>query len=1076
MVQLSAEQREATAIDDNLLVNAGAGSGKTTVLTQRYIRLLQEGDLEPQEIVAITFTNKAAREMRERIDARLAEMGGKWSWARDQLVAAPISTIHAFYASVLRAFPVEARVEPSFKVLEELDASLMLQRSADAAIAEALGGDCPHLALLTQVLGAQALEVQGGLARQLVDIHRTLGNRGIPVEEMELSNLYAELPPWQQSRDKFLEIIATHEDVAAALGQRDRPEMAELRQSLIQAAEILSQLQSPGDTAQHFDFLVNLVQQKAGRFKVQKEFVQTAQEQLRLLLTAGLAPVLAQALFSLLTRVDNIYTSMKRTAGALDFADLQLAVWSLLQEYPSVVELLRSRYTTYMVDEFQDTDRLQYRIISVLVEEDGEIPPGRLFVVGDEKQSIYRFRGADVQVFGHVRHKLTCTDARREKKITCNYRSRSPLIEMVNNLFGQLMEEGHYTPLSAHRRDEVSCSEIIALSPEEDESNAEAEARIIAARIREMVEGQEKLVGDEHQPVQYGDIALLVRTRTNLQEYQHYLRLAGVPYTVVGGIGFYQQQEIVDLVNLLQVVDNWQNELALTAVLRSPMVSLDDDSLLALREAQRQQGGTLLDHGSILGDEQHLRCQRAQKILGQLREARGLIELPDLVDLALDLTGYRELTLTRFAGRQYYANLEKFIQLAENYREGNLSSFLTWLEKAAEYPEAAAEIEEGDAVKIMTIHASKGLEFPVVFIPTCSTQLKLRTGSMLVDEEGKLAFKQQWTCPVWEQVKEREKELETAELKRQLYVAMTRARDYLVALVRPVKSKEISFNTWLQELVPGEPNAYGLGDTTAKIALPNPLPEPGADTPWQPKDFFPGLAPVGPGPVALRYYSISQFMLWRQDREEFRRRYLTRSLPRTALVDLKGEQPGGTEFGNLLHGALEVLTPTTAIDTLLEELLHRYYPGVEHDQRKKVFCAAKNMLESAQRQPAPPGNFTQVENELEFYHRMGPALFYGLMDKVLIGPEEIAVVDYKTNRITDGIQALVETYASQLRFYAMTAEAIYRRPVRAYLQLLRLPPRQQLVEIDLGPQQQKRLVQELEEFVAYYSGAMLDEE
>ncbi|MDD3073881.1 MAG: UvrD-helicase domain-containing protein, partial [Eubacteriales bacterium] len=163
-MELSKEQKEATAIDDNLVVNAGAGSGKTTVLTARYIRLLEEGGLSPAQIVAITFTKKAAREMRERIDEQLAGLSRenpRWKEDRDQLVSAPIGTIHSFYARVLRSFPVEAGINPSFRVLDELEASLMLDKAVAAAFQQAAAEKCPHLALLTEVLGAEALEEEG---------------------------------------------------------------------------------------------------------------------------------------------------------------------------------------------------------------------------------------------------------------------------------------------------------------------------------------------------------------------------------------------------------------------------------------------------------------------------------------------------------------------------------------------------------------------------------------------------------------------------------------------------------------------------------------------------------------------------------------------------------------------------------------------------------------------------------------------------------------------------------------------------------------------------------------------------
>lgn len=1089
-MQLSAEQAAATAIDDNLVVNAGAGSGKTTVLTTRYIRLLVEGGLEPSQIVAITFTKKAAREMRERIDKMLAQRAAsdpRWLMYRDQLISAPISTIHSFYARILRAYPVEAGVAPSFQVLNELDADLMLAQAL-AKLRESIEVD-PNLARLTQIYGAKALE-EDGLVNQLKTVYTTLLNRGIPIESAGLSDLYQELPDWQVLRDKFLELIAGEEELTSELSSKgkDKPEMALDRKALVAIGVKLALIEAPDQLAGIYSELLPLTGLKAGRTGGHREFMKTGVELLQLLLSSGLAPVLGAATLALIRDLDRYYRGIKNRSEGLDYTDLQFAVWNLLHMNPSIVQRLRDRYRTYMIDEFQDTDRLQHQIINLLVEEEGEIPPGRLFVVGDEKQSIYRFRGAEVKVFDEVRKKLTKGNPLREKKITCNYRSRRPLIDLVNSLFSRLMgstgeSEISYIDLTAHRQGQGPCAEIIQCAPiRDDESSSEAEARVLAARIQAMV-GDLEIVADSQdapRPIRYGDITILVRSRTHLREYEYNLRVAGIPYTVIGGIGFYQQQEVVDIVNLLKVVSNLNDELALAAVLRSPLFALDDDSLLILCSARRQ-GGNLLEYAMHLEGACRCKLERAREVIFHLRQARGRLEIPRLIELALELTHFREVTLTRFGGMQRYANLEKLVEMAAGYSRasiGNLSSFLSWLEHAAEKDEAEAQIdnEDTDSVKIMTIHASKGLEFPVVFLPVCSSKLRHFPGRLLLDDGGNLVFRHNWDCSVWEMAKEQEKKREQEEFKRLLYVAITRARDWLTVLAQEPGNNEVSFNIWLQEFAQTSTDfatsAMPQGSELS-INLPTPLPKPGPAPDLQP-ELLQKMQPVGHGKRTFRYYSISQFMLWRQNREEFDKKYLSRWVdcdplgPRAEQVGDWQHEPGGATFGSLLHAALEQIDAQTDITQLLLNLIPRFFGDADQAVRDKVLYSARTLLKRGQMEPGPPGKFHHLLNELEFYYRLQDSLFYGLIDRLLISEDHVAIVDFKTNHIpNEGIEPLVEIYTPQIMFYALAAEEIYKLPARGYLQLLRRRPGEQIIEIDMSPQKVSELKLQLQEFIRY---------
>ena len=1076
-MRLSEEQREAAAIGENLIVNAGAGSGKTTVLISRYIRLLEEGGLSPGQIVAITFTRKAAREMRERIDETLAALSmsdPRWEDVREQLVSAPIGTIHSFYAQVLRAFPVEAGINPGFRVLDELESGLLLDKAITAAFQQAVAENCPHLALLTEILGAQAVEEEGKFSRQIRHIYTTLLNRGISVAEAKLSQLYEDLPSVEQCKESLLALTAGEAELAAALQGKDNREMTRVRQAIITAAHDVAGAAAE-ELVNLYPSLLAMTELKGGRVKGHKEFVAGCVEAVQGLLSKGLAPLLGRAVLALLTRVDETFRQMKARAGGLDFSDLQFAMWRLL-EHPQVLAELDKKYLTYMIDEFQDTDRIQHKIIMKLVRRGEAIPPGRLFVVGDEKQSIYRFRGADVEVFNEVRSQLTASSPQAEKQITCNFRSRRPLIDLVNALFSRLLagEATQYTPLRAYRQGEAPCAEIL-LCPEQKDVAA-AEAAAMAARIREMVAGKELLVGDDSLlPVRYRDIAILIRSRTHIKEYEHHLRLAGIPYTVVGGIGFFEQQEVQDILNLLRAVRNCRDEISLVAALRSPLFALDDDSIFALA-CSRERGGSLLEQEAVLEGEQRERLQRAREVIAQLAAAEGRLELPEYLELALDLTRYREAVLTGYGGLQRYANLERLVDLAASFAaDSSEEDFLTWVEFAASQDEAEAQVdsEESDSVRVMTIHASKGLQFPVVFLPVATAGFRLRTGPMLLDNEGGLAFRYPWQCPVWEEVKEQERLRELREYKRLLYVAMTRARDRLVFVTKEADKAEESFNYWLREFASLAPEHFickEAGSGEGSLELPLALPQIGCPSPC-PGEFVEALAPVGSSASTIRYFSISQFLLWQRDREEFQRRYISRWVyadPREiSLQEDWQHEPGGASFGSLLHRALEITDASSSLEAVLKDLVPVYFPCGDKEQQDRVYYSARTLLEGYVRDPGPQGDFFKSAREQEFYYRLGNVLFYGIIDRLLFASDHVAIVDYKTNRIpAEGIGPLVEAYESQLRFYALVTREIYKQPVRAYLQLLRLPPGRQTVEIALSPEKEAELLAQLREFTA----------
>ena len=543
------------------------------------------------------------------------------------------------------------------------------------------------------------------------------------------------------------------------------------------------------------------------------------------------------------------YQERKQQLAALDFDDLLIAARDLLTG-PARAELrqrLAAQTKLLLVDEFQDTDPLQVELVRALC--DGHVTDGTLFFVGDYKQSIYRFRGADPHVFRRLRDEVP---AAGRLPLTRNFRSQPAVIEFVNRLFVREMG-AEYEPLEAHRTQlgQTPAVEFIwAIEPEENdlpspfgrggggedggndaesegspaERNRRREARWIARRIRAMLDSGEKLVwdkdaalipgpspgsrGESVRAVRPGDITLLFRALTNVEYYEEALREHGIDYYLVGGHAFYAQQEFFDIVNLLRAVANPCDEVALAGVLRSPMFSILDETLYRLSKHERGLSGgfwsvipyvrlSSLAHptgqagkpdalDSIADDELDRLCFAAQT-LAELRAEKDRTPIAELIHKALERTGYDAALLAEFLGERKLANLHKLIEQARDFDAAGIFTLADFIVQLSQFvarqpdePLAATQPESINAVRLMSIHQSKGLEFPVVFVVDLDRPRRVAgDGVAFTPDLGPMVRLSDCTSGyhLFQQV---ELEEDMAELTRLLYVAATRAGDYLV--------------------------------------------------------------------------------------------------------------------------------------------------------------------------------------------------------------------------------------------------------------------------------------------------------
>src|SRR5437764_10959302 len=629
---LKPEQKIAAhTLDRHLSVTAGPGAGKTFVLVERYLEILRAKKVSVDNIVAITFTNRAANEMRqrvrERIDGLLRQSSGgeRQTWLRHKrtLEGAVITTIHGLCSRLLHEFPVEANIDPQFVLLDEHQAAMMLEAVVEESLAEAIHKDEEIILQFTQGTGRAAF------VNALVELHRRYRGEGLSLDQIDkltIANHASEIDYFRvlKELDGYVAQLLS----AGRLTPAAEVKRAKAAQEWPRLRSILAQPPNEktiGAYTQAIEDFWDARPPKGRHASIESIdgllWGVDAKSEYRLrgkLPAIGfdlLAKNYSLAILKLLREIERRLDDEKQRLSVLDFDDLQLRTLRLL-DHPSVLARVSERYRYFLVDEFQDTNGLQRDLLTKLALVRGT----NLFIVGDRKQSIYGFRGADVDVFSEMT--ATIKDAGgAEQPLHLNFRSQKPLIDSLNFLFAKIFQSGSDVPSDAlselgyveHEpslavrdleHDPPHVEFLLSAVLEDENVNAsgkyrsssfaahERDAEQVAARIRALVNAGSADILSANQKgrqdacapgISYKDIAILLRAFTGVWTYESALRRAGIPYLTVQGKGFYQREEITDLIQLLRFLDNTTDELALAAILRSPLGGISDNALLALR-------------------------------------------------------------------------------------------------------------------------------------------------------------------------------------------------------------------------------------------------------------------------------------------------------------------------------------------------------------------------------------------------------------------------------------------------------------------------------------------------------------
>ncbi|MCU1384752.1 MAG: addA 1 [Acidobacteria bacterium] len=834
----------ANDLDDTLIVEAAAGTGKTTELVNRILRVLSTGRATMGEIVAVTFTEKAAGELKlrlrekleqDRAEAATATVRERLELALAQLEEAHVNTIHGFCAELLRERPVEALVDPLFAVLTEPQADRVYGRAFRAWLQDALTQPPEGLrrALRRTSGGFDA----GGPIDRLRSAGRSLAEaRDFPCAW--------ERPPFDRGAEIDRLVAALHHLAALTAsplsirdnlyidtdGVRRLSRQIELEQSFGQRdldgweARLVDLTRDRGfsRTRKGSGYKYS---KAAGRTDVlsAREALFNALQQFRKEADADLAACLQQELAGATAR----YQQLKQAAGALDFTDLLARARDLITSNAEVRAHLQQKFTRIFVDEFQDTDPIQAAILLLLAND----VRGKLFIVGDPKQAIYRFRGTDVSTYWHVRDELERRGG-RVLQLTTSYRSVPAIQRFVNAAFApemtgdEMTRQADYVALGPARQADDSQPAIVALPVPKPYGRGgfgafKASGKAIDASLPDAVGAyiawlveksgwtvsEKQADGSEVRvPLQARHVAVLFRRFVSFgvdvtRPYIDAIEARGVPHLLVGGKAFHGREEVETIRAALAAIEWPDDELSVFATLKGSLFAIDDEHLLEFRHrfgtfhpfrVPKELGGNG-GHDLALTAEPtaHLTpIADALRLLQQLHRARNYRPVADTIGRLLAETRAHVGFILRPAGEQALANVLHVAELARQYEASGGISFRGFIDElrtaaASEAAEAPILEEGSDGVRLMTVHKAKGLEFPVVILADLTCNMSRKDASRYLDaSRGLCAIKiGGWAPHELHRHEADEVARDQAEGVRLAYVAATRARDLLVVPV-----------------------------------------------------------------------------------------------------------------------------------------------------------------------------------------------------------------------------------------------------------------------------------------------------
>lgn len=1181
MYQFTLDQKKAHDPWRHIAITANAGSGKTRVLVSRYCDIVELFGAWPDDIAAITFTEKAASELRGRIAAELErrlsnddhrENWGRLKIAREKFPSAIVSTIHGFCSQMLREFPIETDVPPNFSVVSGYERRRMsedaLMEAIETALADSTHPDAVRSYDLARRIGREKMELILRMMldnREIIHFSEISGVLALPREEtlerwrrrldavVRGMLLNAETIPaitamidmvQEEKRPEVLDAFAAARDARSA--DELLPRMRTLRDLLLTA--------DGGPRKRMFDLkgddfimlegplsILGATFKRAARF-----FDASCNPELHARLLDD-----SRMLLGIYHDALDRYDRRKDRYNALDFEDLQLRLLRALRDEESRQRIAR-RFRYLMIDEFQDTNELQYALAWELLD---RLEYGFLCIVGDRKQSIYGFRNADVEVFARAseeirianrerrttddplvfRHERIEPESRDEMlgviKLAASFRLLPSICAYVNAACAPLLQLNPGSPFGVEYEDLVCARrpggggrvEFIIAAPEpapgDNSDEGERcdptwcpEAEMIARRLlgivatgREVVWETPPGAGEERpRPARFGDMAILCRKRSHFPAIEAALRKYGVPFVTHGGTGFYRTQEIYDVLNYLRTLLNSRDDMALLGVLRSPFFGVSDAELFRLTLRENGGGHELWSRAKlrVASGKADDALRRGVETIEDDRRMAGRIPVALLLKRIIERTGLRGAVIGAERGEQNLANIDKLLEMARDYEARGFTNLFDFVERITEMVEleeleGEAPINTGrDALRLMTMHAAKGLEFPIVVLPSLHAPPRLPSEPFFDKELG---FAWNWKFnhdefrpAVTALMGLRASERERAEESRLFYVSLTRARDMLLISGEYDRNRPPAGTMLEWAIAP----LGGIPEQNSVLRLHSPglrfLASDGAgeyEEPWEQEiavhldiEDLPRYDPFSLAPVPFRsdavrigelparaegeLYSATQFLIYNQCPTKYYLHYRL-GIPQElgAAYDLLPETrdvDDGTTFAGIFRrAALRIdgmIDPATGLPSILRDDAGR--TAMERiideaialepllpDERERIHARMLGTFQrictsaTARALLFPAGARGHADYELRMPY--GTEFLLGVIDRVVENADgEYSVLQYKTRRIEQGeLERAAGGYLPQLRFYAYLISALnpQQRSIQATILFTEFP-------------------------------------
>ncbi len=1074
-----------------LFVEASAGTGKTTSLVQRVTNLVATGTTTLDRIAAITFTEAAAAELRDRVRSELEKASGDDQRDRTErdrchqgiadLDQADICTLHSFAGGLLRERPLEAGLPPSFETSDEILAGIKFEEQWHNWLDRHLDGEtelAPHL--------ASALTL-GLTLNQLRTVARAFHQNYSDLSDVDFG---ASESPHPSAMEPILEAAPELERLCGYSKNGPGDPLYDHVQNRL--ALLRHQPATVAGSADNYRLLLGLLPLRQSRGRqgdwstdpdtgqnacaalkdILSDLDQQANDQIQNARRTALLPILED-----LRQLVLEYARQRRAEGRAEFHDLLVWAGELLRDNASVRDYFRNRYTHLLIDEAQDTDPIQAEIATLLAapahavtsDEGQPIPwdqitpePGKLFVVGDPKQSIYRFRRADVGQMQRLQSSMERSGG-RTLKLVQNFRSQQPVIGWVNRLFEQWMEEPHavgddngdsqagYDAMSAlwvggtgnPYRPRVWTLGDEAVEAPIGEIRLE-EAWEIGLLLRQMVAEQWETLDqpatdnngcETYRPVRYSDVCILMPRRTGLAALERGLENADIPFRLESASLVFETQEIRDLLNCLKAIDDPADQVAAVAALRSPAFGCSDADLLR----HRARGGSFDYLNNLSPDRGDEAALDAFNVLRSFHRARLDESTAALIDRFVRERELMESAVGHPRMREQWRRYRFLVEQAGQFSRaggGTLRAFLQWVDdqisEGARVTESPVPESDEDAVRVMTIHGSKGLEFPVVILTGINSAPARGGNPVIVDrgsgrvEVGIGPAAARFATPGFEELAELDNRMSAAEHIRLMYVATTRARDHLVLSMRRPSKGQKTTAAVIAEYLENHAELWEAVELNELAAL--------AETQTAGEDE--------PRVLNESLHSTEHLDRWVADRkravaELSRPQFVAATGLSRAYRDEEAEQDtpepwrrgrAGTSVGRAVHAVLQSIDLATGAGVEHRARAQAVAEGVP-DRQEEIARLAKVAVQSDVVRRAVASQ--RIWREVPVAAPVGDGSLHGFIDLLFEEQDGLVVVDYKTDAVTEAqLPEVVDRYRLQGGAYAHAISQITGKPVQ----------------------------------------------